>query len=121
MKLAPYILLSETAFGINNENYDGIATTFSGNAVRGASHYYQTKDQQTFSWQLNNFVGYLIIEATLETDPATPNYFEVANIGDGITAITESTSLNVIGNFTWVRVSVVNFASGTITEVAVTY
>lgn len=123
MKASSYILIPATQFGVEQENYNGIDLAFSGVPVKAAGYYSRFKDLHTVSWHLLNFVGSLVIEATLDEDPSTDNYFPVTNevLGTGITPNNDNTAINIEGKFTWIRASVTDFTAGAITKVVVGY
>ena len=98
MKTSSYILIPSTTAGSSNENYDGVSTAFSGNPQKAAAYYSKDKSVQTVSWYLTNFVGYITIEATLDSDNTTSNYFPIHVIGDGVTPLTENNFANLEGN-----------------------
>ena len=124
MKTSSYILIPSTTAGSSNENYDGVSTAFSGNPQKAAAYYSKDKSVQTVSWYLTNFVGYITIEATLDSDNTTSNYFPIHVIGDGVTPLTENNFANLEGNYTWLRATVTSFdpiTGGAIGKVSLGY
>ena len=69
--------------------------------------------------------GEVLIQATLDNDPADSRWFDVAVYGDGSSAdsstITDTYIEAVMGNFTWLRAVVTNFKDGVIETVQATY
>ena len=101
MKTSAFTLLPATQFGTESENYDGIATSFSGVPVKAADYYSRCKGLQTVSWFLNDLVGTITIEGTLDDDPETGRYMAIAPVvGDPVVPVTESDMLNIRGNYT---------------------
>ena len=135
MKTASYVLIPATSFGIANENYDGVSEDFNGVPVKAAAYYLKDKTLQTAAWYLNGFQGKIEIQATLDEDPNTENYFTISqsNIGNipenetpvdplpTYPPITENGAENIEGNFTWIRASVTRFTAGTITKITLGY
>ena len=122
MKTSAYNLLPSTMYGTAVENYDGIATTFSGIPQKAAAYYSKDKSIQTVSWYLTNFIGYLTIEATLDENSDSDNYFPINVVGDGINPLSENDFANLEGNYTWVRATISNFGAGsTINKVSIGY
>ena len=83
-----------------------------------------------FWFNLENFQGTIIIQATLDRSPGAvtdndfsinPGWFEVARYGGDSTIITDYHPIAVPGNFTWLRAEIQNFNFGTIIRVNVTY
>ena len=120
MKTSSLNLLPATTFGSAVGNYDGTATTFSGEPVKAAAYYTKDKGAQTASWSLIGFVGVLTIEATLDADNTTSNYTAVHTI-NAVTPLTENDYANLPGNFTWLRATATDFTAGTISQAAVGY
>lgn len=121
MKTSSYTLIPFTSFGSATGNYDGIATTFTGDPVKAAAYYSKDKSVQTVSWYLTGLVGVITIEATLDADSDTTNYFPIRTIGDGVTPLTENDFANLEGNYTWLRATVTLFTAGSISKVSVGY
>lgn len=121
MKTSSYNLLPATTNGTAVENYDGSSTEFSGIPQKAAAYYTKAKNSQTVSWYFVEFIGVLQIEATLDKDNTTNNYFSVHTIGDGINPLTENDFINLKGNYTWIRATVTDFISGTINKVSLGY
>ena len=135
MKTASYTLIPFTAFGTETGNYDGQSESFIGTPQKAATYYLKEKELQTIAWYLNEFAGGIIIEATLDTDPETENYFQISpepigNIPEVeimiypppvYPPITENKAINIVGNYTWIRARVFRFTSGTINKVSMGY
>jgi len=135
MKTASLTLLPLTAHGTETGNYDGISEEFNGIAVKAAAYYAKNKTVQTVSWYVSEFTGTIIIEGTLDVDPATATFFQIS---ESITNIPEPTvppeppapepipmtvnnARNIEGNFTWIRVRITDFTAGSISKIVVSY
>lgn len=121
MKTSSYTLLPTTTFGVAVENYDGLADTFSGIPQKAAAYYSKDKDVQTVSWYLNGFIGVLTVEATLDADQNSTNYFPIHAVGDGVNPLTENDFANLKGNYTWLRITISQFTAGNINKVSLGY
>jgi len=121
MRTANITLIPFTADGTPSGNYDGSSTGFSGDPAKAASYYSNRGDLQTVAFYLNGFIGTILIQGTLESDSTTSEWFDLYTLGDGNTAITNNSSTNVAGNFTWIRATVSDFSAGTIDKIVLSY
>lgn len=115
-------LLPLTVYGTPSGNYDGSSADFNGDRVI-AANYYRVANEQTLRFDLNDFTGVIKVQATLDEDPGTddPNWFDVYTTPEDSSAITMFGSVNVRGNFTWIRCKVTGFDGGTINSFNVVY
>jgi hypothetical protein len=115
-------ILDTTVYGTPSGNYDGSSQDWISDA-RLASNYYRGQGSvQTVLFDVTNFEGSMILEGTLDTDPASAAWFRTFVYGDGSTVpLTAYHPETVTGNFTWMRVRVEGFAGGTINTVSITY
>lgn len=133
MSTTSLTLLKNVTDGTPSGNYDGSSLDWYSDPVRGVAYYLGQGHTQTIWIRVTDFSGLFTFEATLDTWPEwsdlpegtvdNPGWFEVARYGDEdpSTAVTDFHVINVQGNFTWLRVRVENFVSGTIDDVYVTY
>jgi hypothetical protein len=112
------ILVDDVTYGSASGNYDGSSQDWFSNAVPAANYYGGQGALQTITYRLQDFVGVIKIEATLNDLQDSAPWFEVATYGDGSTADTGTIPVNVVGNFTWLRAQITDFSSGTITITA---
>lgn len=90
-----------------------------GTRQQAAAYYLANRDLQTITWHFSGtFVGTCRIEASLETDPGSSDWFtvydvDVANEKDGYH--------NQSGNFVWLRAVVEGWTQGTIQLVTASY
>lgn len=111
-------LVANVVYGTASGNYDGSSLDWYSNAVPAANYYGGQGALQTITYQLQDFVGVITIEATLNDAQISAPWFTVATYGDGSTADTGTIPVNVLGNFTWLRANITSFESGTITIIA---
>ena len=121
MKTSSYTIIPETIFGTPSENYDGVSPNFAGIPSKAAAYYTKDKGVQTIAWFLNNFQGTIHIEATLDADADLANWFDLGVIDGSITPLTENDSMNIDGNFTWIRARIENFTAGEIIKISLSY
>ena len=108
-------LVDDVTYGSASGNYDGSSQDWYSNAVPAANYYGGQGALQTITYQLQDFVGVITIEATLNDLKESAPWFEVATYGDGSTADYGTIPVNAVGNFTWLRANITSFESGTIT------
>ena len=115
-------LLPLTTYGTPSGNYDGSSIDFDGDRAIAAS-YYRVANEQTLRFDLNDFRGVIQVQATLDDDPPThdENWFTVYTTPEDSSAITMFGSVNIRGNFTWMRCKVIGFDGGTINFFNIVY
>lgn len=123
-------LIPLTVAGTPSGNYDGSSQDWFTDPIKAANYYKGHGFIQTVWFNLENFQGTIIIQATLDRSPGavtdedfdtSPGWFDVARYGDDSTIITDYHPITVPGNFTWLRAEIQNFNFGTIIRVNVTY
>lgn len=115
-------LLPYTTYGTPSGNYDGSSAEFSGDPIPAAA-YYRALGIQSVRYELTNYEGSIIIEATLDASPGAEdrNWFPVFELPHTSTAVTTNGSYDAIGNFTWMRARVTDFIGGTINVISLVY
>jgi hypothetical protein len=108
-------LVDNVVYGTASGNYDGSSQDWLSDAVPAANYYGGQGALQTVTYQLQDFVGVITVEATLNDLQDSAPWFEVATIGDGSTADSGTIPTTVLGNFVWLRAHIVGFDSGTLT------
>lgn len=114
-------LVSNVVYGTASGNYDGSSQDWFSDAVPAASYYAGQGSLQTITYRLQDFVGIISIQATLNDQQESAPWFEVATIGDGVTVETGTIPVNVTGNFTWLRAHITGFEAGTIQSITAAY
>ena len=98
--------------------YDG-GNTYVGNAVPAANYYGGQGAIQTILYDVEALQGNIIIEATLNDLQESAPWFEIARLeADNQTEVRSNT---VVGNFTWLRATVVDFVAGNVNIVTASY
>ena len=122
MKTTTLQLLPATSYGTPSGNYDGSSEDWSGDRQQAANYYGGFGDLQTIAFYLNQFQGRIRIEATLDSDPVTDDaYFQVNSFDSTAAPTINNFSVNITGNFTWIRANVEDFSAGSITKVMMSY
>lgn len=122
MKTTTLQLLPTTTHGTPSGNYDGSSLDWAGVDQQAADYYGGFGALQTVAYFLLSFQGLIILEATLDTAPADDTaWFEVNRFDSLSTTTTNNFSVNITGNFTWLRARVEGFQQGTITKLMLSY
>lgn len=105
-------LLPQTAFNGSNQ-------TVLGSKQPAAGYYLANKDLQTLSWSITNATGYLVIKASLATDPGNDDWFTVQTIT--FTSLSQNSYMNIVGNYVWIKADLISFTQGVVNHVKVSY
>jgi len=114
-------LIPATVYGTPSGNYNGSDPDFVGDPQKAANYYRGRGGAQTLLWNLTGAQAVITVQATLDADPTTLQWFDIAAYGNAITPVTGTSSSTVLGNFTWLRAAVNGFAAGNINAVTATY
>jgi hypothetical protein len=114
-------LVDNVTYGTASGNYDGSSEDWFSDAVPAANYYGGQGALQTVTYRLQDFVGVITIQATLNDHQDSAPWFDVATYSDGSTIETGTIPVNVLGNFTWLRAQITGFAGGTIQAITVAY
>lgn len=121
MTLTTNTLLPQTTYGVPSGNYNGTSPAFIGNAIPAANYYAGQGSVQTARIQVSDFIGVITLQATLGDLHQQAAWFDVTTLGDGITALTDTVTLNMVGNFVWLRAAVTEFTGGSINSAIVVF
>lgn len=115
--------LSDVSYGEPSGNYDGSSTDWYSDALIAANYYRGRGGLQTVTFRVTDFVGRITVEATLDSVVQTAMWFSTYDFGDPstIAPITDYHPVTITGNFTWMRLRVVDFEQGVINFVTVSY
>jgi len=114
-------MVTDVTYGTPSGNYDGSSQDWYSDAVPAANYYGGQGSLQTIIYRLQDFVGVITIQATLNDQKESAPWFEVATYGDGSTVETGTIPVNVVGNFTWLRAHITGFDAGTIQTISASY
>lgn len=121
MPITNETLLPQTTYGIPSGNYDGSSTFFIGNAIPAANYYGGQGSAQTAIIQATNFVGKITLQGTLNDWKQQALWFDIDSFGDLGNSTTDTTAINMVGNFVWIRAQVSGFTSGIINSANVVF
>jgi len=119
--LTSYVMLDSTTHGVPSGNYDGSSLAFEGNIVTAANFYQGLGSLQTVVIRVTNFIGKIIIRSTLNNEYQSAVWFDVEEFGDFFTPISGVYTLNIRGNFVWIKPDIIDFVDGTIDSITITY
>jgi hypothetical protein len=112
-------LVPALVYGVPSGQYAG-GNVYVGNAVPAANYYGGQGAIQTLVANVAGFQGNIVLEATLNDLQESAPWFEIGKIV-AANAVTQTTSNTVIGNFTWLRATVADFAAGNVNTVTAAY
>lgn len=122
MKTTTLQLLPTTSYGTPSGNYDGSSQDWSGDRQQAANYYGGFGGLQTIAFFLNQFQGLIRIEASLDSNPVQDSaWFRVYDFDSRNSATTNNFSVNITGNFTWIRANVEEFSAGSIEKLMMSY
>jgi hypothetical protein len=124
MNLTTLPLLESTVNGIPSGNYDGSSLDFVGNAQIAVNYYGGQGSIQTVTISVTNFTGDIRLEATLNDSLAVNTdqayWFEVDQYLR-LLPTTQIYPVTLTGNFTYMRARILDFETGTINAITITY
>jgi allantoicase len=124
MNLTTLPLLESTVNGIPSGNYDGSSLDFVGNAQIAVNYYGGQGSIQTVTISTTDFTGDIRLEATLNDSLAVNTdqayWFEVDQYLRLMPA-TQIYPVTLTGNFTYMRARILDFETGTINAITITY
>jgi len=95
-----------------------------GPKYKGAGYHRIFNPLHTATYQVQDFIGTIKIQATLNLYPADADWFDIAETeigaGQDSSAWTSVNSVNFTGNFVWIRAAY-NLQNGTITQILYNY
>ena len=112
-------LVPALQYGVPSDQYDG-GNIYIGNAIPAANYYGGQGAIQTLVANVAGFQGNITVQATLNDLQESAPWFEIHKIV-AANVTTQVTSNTVIGNFTWLRAVVTDFATGNINTVNTSY
>ena len=118
---ATQVMLGTTTYGVPSGNYDGSSLDWSSDAVRAADYYRGRGGLQTIRFDLSGFQGRIVLQATLSPDSPNANWFKTYEIDASVSPVSNIVSQTVLGNFTWMRLEILDFTAGVINSVTITY
>lgn len=114
-------ILGLTQYGVPSGNYDGSSLDFDSDGVKGVGYYRGQGSIQTVYQRINGFQGTIIIQATLDQNWETANWVNVNTFDCSGSATTGVYPISLTGNYTWLRVNIVDFTAGQIDSIKAVY
>jgi len=116
---------NESRLLLSNINMESADSTFSyGEKSQGAGYHKISNPLHTASYQVEDFIGSIKIQATLALYPKESDWFDVIGtsigLGEDSSAWTTTNSVNFTGNFVWIRAAY-NIQNGRIVEIRYNY
>lgn len=120
-------LLPQTTY---NGGGTGNVYTVTGNAQPAAAYYLGNQDLQTVNLKLTGCSGNIVIEASLNSNSSSAEWFKVYELvanansatgSDTFDASNASIYTNIEGNFVYMRAKIVDFAGGVVNFVKLSY
>ena len=109
---------------LENISTEASDSTFSfGDKQKGAGYHKNNDGIHTVVYSLDNFVGTIKIQGTLELYPGENDWFDVLNTelgGDSSAVTAAANSYNFTGKFVWIRAAY-NLQNGSITQIRYNY
>jgi hypothetical protein len=121
MALNNLFLIDNIVYGTPSGNYDGSSADFDTDGVKAVGYYQGQGGIQTLGIRTTDFTGTITLQATIDEEWQTADWFDIYEYGDGSSAITDHRVFTATGNYVWVRARITNFDSGTINFVNITY
>jgi hypothetical protein len=114
MAITNLTVLGTTTYGTPSGNYDGSSADFVSDAVKGVGYYAGQGSLQTAFITTTDLLGVITLQATLDDDPVTANWFDVLEFGSASSEVTDYYPVNLTGNFAWVRAAITSFEAGSL-------
>lgn len=112
---------STTILSIQSHPRDSSTVSVTGEMYQGDGYYSRSDGFHTVQYNVEGFIGELVIQATLATSPINADWFTLPTTRHTSTATDTDNSdgsfvKNFTGNYVWVRV-IATFTDGTINSV----
>lgn len=114
-------ILTTTVHGEPSGNYDGSSQDWYSNPVPAANYYRGRGSVQTVIIQVTEFLGRIVIEASLDSLSESATWFKTYEFDSDSSPRTDYHPATIVGNFVWLRARVENFDAGTINSIIVNY
>jgi len=115
-------------FNINDNpvsqlNHPGDSTSIAtSDKVKGDGYYNRADGFHTVQYNITDFIGTIVTQATLALNPIEEDWFNVGStnhygvISDA-TSMTGSKIYNFTGNYVWIRINITDWTAGTIRSI----
>jgi hypothetical protein len=117
---------SETILSNQTHPGDSTTETVTGDKFKGDGYYGRSDGLHSIQYNVSGFIGTVVMQATLATNPTSDDWFTISNTehtstndsaanGDG------SYIYNFTGNYVWVRSYVSNWTDGIVQSVVLNH
>lgn len=101
---------------------DSSTETITGDKFKGDGYYGRSDGFHTVQYNVTGFIGNIVIQATLATDPSSTDWFTLSTTEHASTATSDSNAdgafiYNFTGNYVWIRAYVSSWTDGSITNI----
>jgi hypothetical protein len=121
MTITNLTVINTTTVGTPSGNYDGSTDHFVSDPVKAVDYYQGQGSLQTVFIRVAGFEGAITLQATLDYNNESANWFDVYEYSSASSQITDYHPVNLTGNFVWLRAAVTEFNAGTINFVNISY
>lgn len=92
--------------------------------AKGCGYNGQTDGLHTVQFAVQEFIGRILIQGSLEVNPTDDDWFDVESatlVGTGPLGLSTTITQNFTGNFVWVRAVVDQYTNGNVNQVLFTH
>jgi len=115
---------SETILSQQTHPGDSQTETVTGENFKGDGYYGRSDGFHTVQYDVENFLGTIVIQGTLATEPTASDWFSITSTDHTSTTNDSSSSTsdgsfiyNFTGNYVWVRVYISSWTDGTVNSI----
>lgn len=113
---------SETILSAQTHPGDSSAETVIGTMYKGDGYYGRADGFHTVQYNLTNFLGTIVMQATLTVEPVDADWFTLSDTQLAITDLESADRdgghiYNFTGNYVWVRAYIDNWTDGTVQSI----
>jgi hypothetical protein len=114
-------MASSSEIIISNQTHDGDSSvqTLTSDKFKGDGYYGRSDGFHTVQYNVDGFIGSIVVEATLAIEPVDADWFTVSGTTHTSASDTDANNTggfvyNFTGNYVWVRTIISNWTDGTI-------
>ena len=105
---------------------DSTSETRTANKLKGDGYYGRADGLHTVQYNMTDFVGTIVVQATLAVEPTADDYFDISSTehtsaDDSSDNADGSFIYNFTGNYVWVRIYVSNWTNGTVKSIVLNH
>ena len=109
---------------LSNQVHPGDSTSESitGDKFKGDGYYGRSDGFHTVQYNVNGFIGSIVMQGTLATNPASSDWFTITGTTHSASATSDANSsgsfiYNFTGNYVWVRSYVSSWTDGSVQSI----